>query len=79
MKPFARIGGKCANVQLSSIQYPVFDDGGEKLDIGCWLLNIGYLHIQHMLSFPSHGAGGKEKQTPQRRNPTWILPWILMW
>ena len=32
---------------------------------------VGYLHIQHMLSFPSRGAGGKEKQTPQRRNPTW--------
>ena len=27
--------------------------------IGYWLLAVGYLHIQHMLSFPSHGAGGQ--------------------
>ena len=27
--------------------------------IGYWLLAVGYLHIQHMLSFPSHGAGAR--------------------
>jgi len=62
------VGMECANIQypISSIHYSMM--AGE---IGYWLLAVGYLHIQHMLSFPSHGAGGKEKQTPQRRNPTW--------
>ena len=30
--------------------------------IGYWLLAVGYLHIQHMLSFPSHGAGVRTKR-----------------
>ena len=44
------------NVQLSNIQYPlsnmqyaVSNDGGEILSIGCWLLNIGYLHIEQKI------------------------------
>ena len=66
MKPFARISlssaalrrgsGKCENIQypVSNIQYPLFNDGGANwiLDIGCWLLDIGYLHIQHRFLFP---------------------------
>ena len=59
-------GNGMCDYPVSNIQYPLFNDGGAN-----WILAVGYLHIQHMLSFPSHGARGKEKQTPQRRNPTW--------
>ena len=39
------------SVQLSSIQYPVsiIQWIQAQLDIGCWLLDIGYLHIQHII------------------------------
>ena len=39
--------------------------------IGYWLLDIGYLHIQHMLSFPSHGVGqGETNTTKEKPNMT---------
>ena len=44
------------NVQLSNIQYPlsnmqyaISNDGGKILSIGCWLLDIGYLHIEQKI------------------------------
>ena len=55
MKPFARISlsaaalrrgsGKCENVQLSNIQYPLFNDGGASwiLAVGCWI--FAHFHI----------------------------------
>ena len=54
-------GNGMCNYPISSIHYSMM--AGQ---IGYWLLAVGYLHIQHMLSFPSHGAGGKEKQTRKR-------------
>ena len=32
---------KCCQRPIAS-----FNDGGGKLDIGCWLLDIGYLYIR---------------------------------
>lgn len=38
---------KCCQRPIAS-----FNDGGGKLDIGCWLLDIGYLYIQMPLGSP---------------------------
>ena len=53
------VGMECAIIQypISSIHYSMM--AGQ---IGYWLLAVGYLHIQHMLSFPSHGAGARRNK-----------------
>ena len=42
---------KCAIIQypLSNMQYAISNDGGKILSIGCWLLDIGYLHIEQKI------------------------------
>ena len=40
---------KMCNYPISSIHYPISSDDRGELDIGYWLLSIGYLHIMEML------------------------------
>ena len=59
------VGMECAIIQypISSIHYSMM--AGQ---IGYWLLDIGYLHIQHMLSFPAHGVGQGETNTTKEKS-----------
>ena len=65
-------GNGMCNYPVSNIQYPISSIHYSMMagQIGCWLLDIGCLHIQHMLSFPSHGAG---EAVVFRRGPLSIL------
>ena len=51
-----RGSGKCENVKISNIQYPLFNDGGANwiLAVGCWI----FAHSTHAF-FPFARCGGQ--------------------